>query len=121
MKNAAERYLLETAEMAHRMRLLVRKHPHALLFASVHGSKLHGFDTPDSDRDIRGCHVLPLEIVTGLAGGPESIRRKDDQGTPGVELATHDVKKVLRHAAQPQRQPSGGSFLALGVGDRPLP
>ena len=95
MKNAAERYLPETAEMAHRMRLLIRKHPHALLFASVHGSKLHGFDTPDSDRDIRGCHVLPLEIVIGLAGGPESIRRKDNQGTPGVELATHDVKKFF--------------------------
>ena len=95
MKNAAERYLPETAEMAHRMRLLVWKHLHALLFASVHGSKLHGFDTPDSDRDIRGCHVLPLEIVIGLAGGPESIRRKDDQGTPGVELATHDVKKFF--------------------------
>ena len=95
MKNAAERYLPENAEMAHRMRHLIRKHPHALLFASVHGSKLHGFDTPDSDRDIRGCHVLPLEIVIGLAGGPESIRRKDDQASPGVELATHDVKKFF--------------------------
>ena len=95
MKNATERYLPETDEMARRMENLAQKHPHALLFASVHGSKLHGFDTPDSDRDIRGCHVLPLEIVIGLNGGPESIRRKDDRATPGVELATHDVKKFF--------------------------
>ena len=96
MKNAAERYLPETAEMAHRMRLLVRKHPHTLLFASVHGSKLHGFDTPDSDRDIRGCHVLPLEVVIGLSGGQQSIRMKDDGlEASEVELATHDVKKFF--------------------------
>ena len=95
MKDAADKYLPENAEMARRMEELAQNHPHTLLFASVHGSKLHGFDTPDSDRDIRGCHVLPLEIVIGLAGGQESIRRKEDQGASGVELATHDVKKFF--------------------------
>ena len=95
MKRATERHLHENAEMAHRMRHLVQTHPRTLLFASVHGSKLHGFDTPESDRDIRGCHVLPLEIVIGLDGGQESIRRKDDQEAPGVELATHDVRKFF--------------------------
>ena len=96
MKESAERYLPETAEMAHRMGRLVQQHPHALLFVTVHGSKLHGFDTPDSDRDIRGCHVLPLEVVIGLDGGQESIRKKDDDlAAPGVELATHDVRKYF--------------------------
>ena len=93
MNETGERYPPDTAEIADRMRQLVHKHPHTLLFASVHGSKLHGFDTPDSDRDIRGCHVLPLDIVIGLDGGRESIRVEDDRATPGVELATHDVRK----------------------------
>ena len=95
MKSATERYIPETDEMAQRMEDLVQNHAHAILFASVHGSKLHGFDTPDSDRDIRGCHVLPLEVVIGLDGGQQTIRMKDDQATPGVELATHDVKKFF--------------------------
>ena len=70
--------------------------PHPLLYATVHGSRLYGFDTPGSDRDLRGCHVLPTRQVLGLQDGPETITRKGASAGAGVELATHEVKKVFR-------------------------
>lgn len=71
-------------------------HPHPLLYATVHGSRLYGFDTPESDWDLRGCHVLPVEQVLGLQGGPETVTRKREAAGAGVELVTHEVKKVFR-------------------------
>ena len=70
--------------------------PHPLLYATVHGSRLYGFDTPGSDRDLRGCHVLPTRQVLGLQDGRETITRQGAAAGPGVELVTHEVKKVLR-------------------------
>ena len=71
-------------------------HPCPLLYATVHGSRLYGFDTPESDLDLRGCHVLPLEQVLGLQDGPETVTRKGELADAGVELVTHEVKKVCR-------------------------
>ena len=71
-------------------------HPYSLLYATVHGSTLYGFDRPDSDRDLRGCHVLPIEQVLGLQEGQETITRKEEWVDSGVELVTHEVKKVFR-------------------------
>ena len=71
-------------------------HPYPLLYATVHGSTLYGFDRPDSDRDLRGCHVLPIEQVLGLQEGQETITRKEEWEDSGVELVTHEVKKVFR-------------------------
>ena len=74
----------------------IQDHPCSLLYATVHGSKLYGFDTPNSDRDLRGCHLLPIEQVLGLQDGPETITRKDESGGAGVELVTHEVRKLFR-------------------------
>ena len=70
--------------------------PHPLLYATVHGSRLYGFDTPGSDRDLRGCHVLPTRQVLGLQDGPETITRQGASSGAGVELVSHEVKKVFR-------------------------
>ena len=97
MRGTAERYTLDSAEIADRMRQLVHKHPHALLFASVHGSKLHGFDIAGLRPRHPGLsRAAPRGIVIGLDGGQESIRKKDDDlAAPGVELATHDVRNYF--------------------------
>ena len=58
--------------------------PHPLLYATVHGSRLYSFDTPGSDRDLRGCHVLPARQVLGLQDGPETITRQGATAGPGV-------------------------------------
>jgi len=39
----------------------VAAQPQPLLFATISGAHLYGFPPPDSDFDLRGAHVLPLE------------------------------------------------------------
>ena len=43
-----------------RLRAAVAGHPYPLVFATVSGAHLYGFPSPDSDYDLRGCHVLPV-------------------------------------------------------------
>ena len=52
----------------------VDAHPYPLLFATISGAHLYGFPSADSDFDLRGVHLLPLEQVLGL-DGPECDRR----------------------------------------------
>ena len=52
----------------------VRRHPYPLVFATISGAHLYGFPSPDSDYDLRGCHVLPLREVVGLDSGPGDDR-----------------------------------------------
>ena len=44
----------------------VEQHPYPLIFATISGAHLYGFPSPDSDIDLRGCHLLPLRAVVGL-------------------------------------------------------
>ncbi len=46
-----------------------------LIFATVSGSHLYGFSSPDSDFDLRGVHVLAPAEVVGLETGPETIEQ----------------------------------------------
>lgn len=50
----------------------VDEHPYPLLFATISGGHLYGFPSPDSDYDLRGVHLLPLEEVVGLKIGCET-------------------------------------------------
>ncbi len=43
-----------------RLKKQVREHPHPLIFATISGAHLYGFPSLDSDFDLRGAHVLPL-------------------------------------------------------------
>ena len=76
------------------MKQHVDTHPHPLIFASVHGSRLYGFDTPQSDRDIKGCHLLSLDRVIGLDQEGLVITRKEE-GIPPVGIETHDARKYF--------------------------
>ncbi len=65
----------------------------APLFAAVSGAHLYGFDSPDSDVDLRGVFVLPLREVLGL-GQPEETRTVEEvRGGLELDLVTHDVRK----------------------------
>ena len=71
-------------------------HPYPLLFATISGAHLYGFPSPDSDYDLRGVHVLPLEQVVGLddrRGDHREVRQNED-GLE-IDLVTHDVKKFF--------------------------
>lgn len=73
----------------------VEAHPHQLLFATISGAHLYGFPSPDSDFDLRGAHVLPLESVVGLEVKEETRDKTDFYDGLEVDLVTHDVAKFF--------------------------
>ena len=71
----------------------VEAHPYPLAFATISGAHLYGFDSPDSDVDIRGSHILPVEEVIGLDPGPDTVERSYVLRGLEVDLVTHDIRK----------------------------
>ena len=78
------------------MRRLVAGVNYRPLFVTVSGAHLYGFPSADSDVDLRGSHLLPLEDVVGISLPPLTFEHKTgDQGTE-VELVSHEAGKYLR-------------------------
>lgn len=73
----------------------VELHPYPLLFATISGAHLYGFPSPDSDYDLRGVHLLPLEEVVGLATGPETVEKSGMSDGLEIDLVTHDARKFF--------------------------
>lgn len=69
------------------------QHPHRLVFASLSGAHLYGFPSRDSDVDVRGAHVLPVEIVVGLADPVETHEAMLVNDGLEVDVVTYDLKK----------------------------
>ncbi|MBI5931238.1 MAG: nucleotidyltransferase domain-containing protein [Chloroflexi bacterium] len=69
--------------------------PYPLLFATISGAHLYGFPSPDSDYDLRGIHLLPLNNILGLEINDETIEDTRVQQGLEIDLVTHDVKKFL--------------------------
>lgn len=78
-----------------RLHQQVADHPYPLLFATISGAHLYGFPSPDSDFDLRGIHLLPLEEVVGLNPGHETIEKSGVHDGLEIDLVTHDVKKFF--------------------------
>jgi predicted nucleotidyltransferase len=68
---------------------------HPLLFASVSGAHLYGFDSPDSDVDLRGCHILPVTDFIGLDEPRLTLDRMALVDGVEVDLVSHDLKKYV--------------------------
>jgi predicted nucleotidyltransferase len=73
----------------------VRNHPYPLLFVTISGAHLYGFPSPDSDYDLRGVHVLPLENVLGLDVADETVESSGVRDGLEIDLVTHDVRKFF--------------------------
>ena len=73
----------------------VDRHPYPLVFATISGAHLYGFPSPDSDFDLRGCHVLPLREVVGLDTGRETVETSAVDGGFELDLVTHDARKFF--------------------------
>ncbi|EMI45562.1 hypothetical protein RRSWK_01966 [Rhodopirellula sp. SWK7] len=73
----------------------VRTHPFPLVFATISGAHLYGFPSPDSDFDLRGTHLLPLETVVGLEDGRQTVEKEGIYDGLEIDLVTHDVKKFF--------------------------
>lgn len=74
---------------------IIGQQPYPLLFAIISGSHLYGFPSPDSDYDLRGVHILPVEEVVGLETGNETIEVSEIREALEIDLVTHDVKKFF--------------------------
>src|SRR5947207_3216057 len=84
-----------------RVKRIVAAQPYPLLFATISGAHLYGFPSPDSDFDLRGAHVLPLEKVVGLAVCDETIEQS-------MILPPEDSEGRARHSVR-----AGGSSASL--------
>lgn len=66
------------------------------LFVTVSGAHLYGFDSPDSDIDLRGSHLLPLDQIVGLKIPKETYEIEEIESGVEVDLVSHDAGKYLR-------------------------
>jgi hypothetical protein len=73
----------------------VEAHPYPLVFATISGAHLYGFPSPDSDFDLRGVHLLPLQQVIGLDDGEETVEKSGICDGIEMDLVTHDAKKFF--------------------------
>src|SRR5215207_6585532 len=69
--------------------------PYPLLFATISGAPLYGFPSPDSDYDLRGAHVLPLDAVVGLEVRDETVQNERVIDGLEMDIVSHDVKKFF--------------------------
>jgi uncharacterized protein len=78
-----------------RLHRIVSAQPYPLLLATISGAHLYGFPSPDSDFDLRGAHVLPLEKIVGLNVHDETVQ--DSRVIEGLEMdiVSHDVRKFF--------------------------
>jgi len=78
-----------------RLHRIVAAQPYPLLFATISGAHLYGFPSPDSDFDLRGANILPLEKVIGLEVREETV--EDSRVIEGLEMdiVSHDVRKFF--------------------------
>src|SRR3954471_3815875 len=84
-----------SVEIDERLNRIVAAQPYPLLFATISGAHLYGFPSPDSDFDLRGAHILPLDAVLGLQIQGETL--EDSRVIEGLEMdiVSHDVKKFF--------------------------
>ncbi|MEO3829039.1 nucleotidyltransferase domain-containing protein [Actinomadura sp. B10D3] len=68
-------------------------HPYPRAFLTVSGAHLYGFPSRDSDVDLRGVHLLPLEEIVGLEPGRDTVTLTWDQGGVEADAVTHDLAK----------------------------
>ena len=66
------------------------------LFATVSGAHLYGFASRDSDIDLRGAFVLPLNAVLRLREPEETITITQPHNGLDVDWVAHDVRKFAR-------------------------
>ncbi|HWA25303.1 MAG TPA: nucleotidyltransferase domain-containing protein [Lacunisphaera sp.] len=79
-----------------RLHHIVAAQPYPLLFATISGAHLYGFPSPDSDFDLRGAHVLPVEKIAGLDVTDETV--EDARITEGLDMdiVSHDARKFFK-------------------------
>jgi len=66
------------------------------LFATVSGAHLYGFESPDSDVDLRGAFVAPLREALRITPFEETLVIERIQDGIELDWVAHDVHKFVR-------------------------
>ncbi len=66
------------------------------LFVTISGAHLYGFSSPDSDFDVRGCHLMPLEDALSIAPRRETVDYSGIEGGREIDFVSHDAAKFFR-------------------------
>jgi hypothetical protein len=66
------------------------------LFATVSGAHLYGFESPDSDWDLRGVFVAPIRAVAGLRAFDETFELHGDRDGQELDWVAHEVRKFAQ-------------------------
>nr|WP_292856996.1 nucleotidyltransferase domain-containing protein [Nostoc sp. LPT] len=74
---------------------IIGQQPYPLLFTIISGSHLYGFPSPDSDYDLRGVHILPIQEIVGLKTKNKTIEVSEIRESLEIDLVTHDVKNFF--------------------------
>ena len=79
-----------------RLHQIVAAQPYPLLFATISGAHLYGFPSPDSDFDLRGAHILPVDKIAGLEVADETLEDSRIIESLDMDIVSHDVKKFFK-------------------------
>jgi len=67
-----------------------------VVFATVSGAHLYGFESPDSDVDLRGAFVLPEEQLLGVTTPQETVDSMNVESGVELDWVAHDIAKSVR-------------------------
>jgi predicted nucleotidyltransferase len=90
----------EQVQIPEQVKAAARDHRYPLIFATVSGAHLYGFPSPNSDWDLRGVHVLPVEQVVRLLPLEETVEITHNQDIE-LDLVTHDLRKFIKLLLRP--------------------
>ncbi|OLT25937.1 nucleotidyltransferase [Actinomadura sp. CNU-125] len=77
------------------------EHPYPRAFLTVSGSHIYGFESRDSDIDLRGVHLLPLDQVIGLFTGRHQCTAVWEHGGVEADIVTYDLGKFCDMLLKP--------------------
>lgn len=95
MTEATPKPLMLDPKITTQLSDIIAAQPYPLAFATLSGSHIYGFPSSDSDYDLRGVHLLPIEIIVGLNPGKETIETSRNFPILELDLVTHELKKFM--------------------------
>jgi predicted nucleotidyltransferase len=66
------------------------------LFVTISGAHLYGFSSPDSDFDVRGSHLMPLEAALSIVPQKETVEYTGIEDGREIDFVSHDAAKFFR-------------------------
>ena len=70
-------------------------HPYPLLFVTMSGAHLYGFESANSDYDLRGVHITPVKELVKLSPPSQTYEVMDREARIEMDIVTHDVHKFF--------------------------